>query len=293
MLKLATILKKTRSFLGGFILSTLFSVSFCLAAFYDGQGNPSSVNLMTEKIPKGAIVVLGEIHGQPAVQTQQLQILNALRQQGHKVHVAMEFFTWNYQEALDQYRSGDLSESAFLQNIAWGKGFPFDYYRDQTLWPRAEQGERCLAINAPSALTRKVAKSGLSSLTDEEQKLLPPGFEIGNDLYFERFVGAIGHGTPAQMQNYFAAQSIWDDTMAYRTLLAQDTSDSSLPITTVIIVGEFHVQYGGGLPDRLKKRTSKPVITLSQVDASEGGYLPDEKYGQRADYVWLVDLKQP
>lgn len=270
-------------------LLSFLPISVAYASFYSGQGQPSSLEVMVESIPNGAVLVIGEVHGQAPVQDQQMQILQALRDRGLKVHVAMEFFNWPFQELVNQYRLGNLSEPDFLQQIGWGKGFSFDYYRSQALWPRSSQGEQCLAINAPSSLTRKVSRMGLASLTDEDKALLPPQFQLGNQSYFERFKLAIGHGTPEQMENYFAAQSIWDDTMAFRAVQTP-ASDA----VTVIIVGEFHVQYGGGLPDRLRQRTNRPVVTLSQVDSSQepSGYLPDHKYGPRADYIWMVDIPQ-
>jgi uncharacterized iron-regulated protein len=61
----------------------------------------------------------------------------------------------------------------------------------------------------------------------------------------------------------------------------------------VIIVGDFHATYGGGLPDRLRARGAD-VLTISQVnlsglsgDEENGEILPDEKFGPRAEYIWV------
>ena len=61
----------------------------------------------------------------------------------------------------------------------------------------------------------------------------------------------------------------------------------------VVIVGEFHVQYGGGLPDRLRARGVDSVAVVSQVNTVEMSEAqmkkevgPDEEYGPRADWIW-------
>jgi uncharacterized iron-regulated protein len=92
------------------------------------------------------------------------------------------------------------------------------------------------------------------------------------------------------MVNYFAAQSIWDDTMAWRAVEFLKLHPEQ---TLFIIVGEFHVQYGGGLPDRLRARGLKNVISLSLVNV-DGMSADEEKVateptadGPRADFIWI------
>jgi uncharacterized iron-regulated protein len=61
----------------------------------------------------------------------------------------------------------------------------------------------------------------------------------------------------------------------------------------VIVVGEFHVQYGLGLPARLRARGPGRVWTISLVDLGDcdpadraGAVVPDATDGARADFVW-------
>lgn len=242
----------------------------------------------------GDIIVIGEEHGNAACQAEQLRILQALRDQGLSVSVGMEFLEYPFQSATDLYRAGQLLESDFLKTVQWGQGFPFDFYRDQILFPRAAQGESTRALNAPRKITGKVAKQGIGSLTPEERAELPSGLTRGNDRYFERFKEAIGHlPNPDAAENYFWAQSIWDETMAWKTLEFAQAHPAQV---FVVIVGEFHVQYGGGLPSRLRARGAGKVWTFSQVgltglDPSERdqAILPSPLDGPRADFVWAFE----
>jgi uncharacterized iron-regulated protein len=241
----------------------------------------------------GSILILGELHGFADVAQGQLEVLRGLRSAGHKIDVAMEFFPYQQQDLVDRFISGELTEPQFLADLGWGKSMSFDYYRGQVLFPQPHLEERTLAINAPRTLTGVIAKKGLAGLTPEEQQLLPPEFTLGRTEYFDRFRDFMGgHVDEAALGRYFEAQSVWDDTMAWQLLVKRSSN------TQVVVVGEFHVQYGGGLPDRLRSRDSGRSLTTigfvnshqltSEELASEIG--PHPRWGVRENFICLVDL---
>ena len=78
-----------------------------------------------------------------------------------------------------------------------------------------------------------------------------------------------GHVPDSKLDNYFQAQSTWDETMAWQSL---EFMKNHIDQVFVIIVGEFHVQYGGGLPASLNRRIQLMgladkinVKTISQI----------------------------
>lgn len=280
----------------------LFLVSVLLSAcahaevqgIFDGRSlQPITLDQALSKVAPGSVVIVGENHGFKTHQNQQVEVMSALRRHGLKVSVGMEFFTFTDQPIVDEYRQGRLAEVDFLAQIKWGLP-KFDFYRDQVNFPNLSEGSRTWALNAPRALTSKVAKSGMASLDSEEQALLPPRFQLGRDSYRQRFLALMPHlPSPEAGERYFAAQSVWDDTMAWRAVefLARYPEQ-----VLVIVVGEFHVQYGGGLPDRIKARRSDlRVWTLSQVNTAdltdeevEAEIAPSAQEGPRADVLWLA-----
>jgi uncharacterized iron-regulated protein len=217
--------------------------------------------------------------------------MSALRKAGFTVSVGMEFFSYPMQASLDAFRAGQVSEADFLKATAWS-GYKFELYRDQLLFPSSAEGATTIALNAPRYLANKIRQTGFASLTAVEMALLPPNYQGGNSNYRDRFaIAARPHLTPQTFDGYFNAQSVWDDTMAWQT--AQFLASHPNHVF-VIVVGEFHVQYGGGLPDRLKARGISSILTLSQVDHSvysdeELGeeLIPHPKYGARADFIWI------
>lgn len=253
------------------------------------SGQPVDVNQWLERVQAGDVLIIGENHGLKSHQAQQLMVMEKLREYGKKVSVGLEFFNYTDQDYVHQYCSGELDEVTFLQKIKWG-GIPFAFYREQARMPNRSEGARTLALNAPKSLTQKVSRSGLSSLTQAESDLLPPSFTLGRDSYRSRFLASVPHELPPEQQdNYFAAQSIWDDTMAWR---AGSYILDHLDQVLVIIVGDFHASYGGGLPDRLRARGANHLWTISQVNSSgmswsdvESEILPHPQWGVRADLI--------
>lgn len=260
-----------------FFLSLLIFSNGYGQNWLDPQGNPVELHSHLANIPKGSIIVLGESHNHLPHQELHLQILRTLKSQGHSLTVAFEFFDYTQQDLVTQFHKGEISEEEFLSRIQWKNG-DFKFYRDRARFADVTVGEDLLGLNLPRWISSQIAKKGLENLEPEAQKLLPPNFTLGNDLYYQRFLEIMnGHDmrdqslspknklddVPGYIKNMFVAQCSWDDTMAWVTnqyILKRPEQ------TVVIIVGDFHVQYGGGLPDRLKSRlASKEETRLKLV----------------------------
>lgn len=291
--------KKSSQNLGGFMLKMRFlllitSIFYSISAysqFYDGNTQTlTPIESLLRRVQPGTVLVVGEQHAQAAHRDQHMEILQGLRALGLKVSVGMEFVNYTDQNALNNYRSGQLPEADFLRAINWG-GFSYDFYRQQILFPHVGSGEHTVGLNIPRQITSKISRQGLEGLTDEEQALLPPNFQQGRDSYFNRFMLVAGAHCKSP-KNCFLAQSAWDDTMAWQ---AGEFVRSHPDHVLVIIVGEFHVQYGGGLPDRLRARyPGLKIMTVSQIWAE--GMLDEEVLeqmepslieGARADFIWF------
>jgi heme exporter protein D len=160
------------------------------------------------------------------------------------------------------------------------------------------------------SLTNKIAWNGLESLSQEERALLPPDYEegVGNALYKQRVQKIIKdqHPTVGEefLENFWVSQSVWDDTMAWNAVEYINQNPDQI---LVILVGNGHVEFGGGLPDRIRVRAEHigcdvcRVVTVPQALLPEGvesfdnfaaEISEDEQYGQYGDYLWLSDEEE-
>ncbi len=258
---------------------------------------PESIDDVVAQVGPGGVLVLGELHGNQAHHARQRQAIKALAASGRcTVSVGLEFLSWPNQDVVNEYFEGRLPEADFLKQVGWGSD-PFDNYREQALFPQSTGG-RLLALNAPRSLTGAISKKGIEGLSPEELSLMPPAFQLGSADYRERFEFIMGGHAPATVfERYFAAQSTWDDSMAW---IAAEFLAKNPTHCLAIIVGDFHVQFGGGLPDRLQARGLQNVVTISQFDTDgfsetdiETELGPHPKYGPRGSAVWLSGTEAP
>ncbi len=266
---------------------------------YDGSTSQGlSLEQALRGVHPGQVVIVSEQHDLPRHHENELLVLQTLKGRNLKISVGLEFLYYPDQPLVDRYVRDEIQEPDFLREVRW-TGYPFEWYRPLILFSR-ESGGETRALNAPERLTRALAQKGLAGLSDEERSLLPPDFHLGSDAYFERFAAAVReHGDlPVDaVRNFFAAQSAWDDTMAWQ---AREHVTTHPDQVLVIIVGDFHVSYGGGLPDRLRARGATDVLVISQVNAYDLSdeevrelLIPHPRYGVRANFVWLTQEQPP
>ncbi|MFP5519517.1 MAG: ChaN family lipoprotein [Bdellovibrionia bacterium] len=281
-----------------FLVFSLFTQIACASTglFHGSTLKEVTLSESLQGVRPGTVVVIGENHGFKTHQNQQVAIMQQLRQQGLTVSVGMEFFYYPDQAHVDMWRDGMTSESDFLKLINWGSP-DFSYYRDQAQFPLKEEGGYTLALNAPRMITSAVAKKGIENLDPALKGLLPPDFKVGRDTYRQRFLKLMPHLPDAAAgERYFQAQSVWDDTMAWRAVEFMKQNPQHV---LVIVVGEFHSQFGGGLQDRIRARGHQNILTFSQIN-SDGlspqelsqEMAPSQQDGPRADFLW-VDKAQP
>jgi uncharacterized iron-regulated protein len=282
-----------------FSLIIILGFNFCNAASADiildlNSNQKIKLNELVDKVSLGDVLVLGESHATVGSvnidQKNQALLIEALVAKYKNVSVGMEFIDYPNQKNIDLFLNQKISESDFLNQIQWGQS-PFADYKKQVLLPLDGSGWT-FGLNAPKELTSFVGKNGIEKLTPELLKYMPPDFKVGNAIYKNRFMDQMSFMTNHGMNidYYFEAQSIWDDTMAWNaTEILKQNSNQIL----VIIVGQFHVMYGGGLPSRLKDRGISNVISVVQSGAykdlsaaEEKELINDKIYGPIADYFW-------
>ncbi len=226
--------------------------------------NLLSLEEIVKRIGLYRVILIGEEHDRYEHHLTQLEIIKNLHQKGHRIAIGLEMFQQPFQKYLDLFVSGAIGERELLEKTEYFKRWRFDWklYRPILLFAR-EKGIPLLALNIPSEITRKVARSGLESLTLEEKASLP---EIDlNHPSYRAYLYKIyqKHREFSQkfpeFEYFYQAQVLWDEGMAeaaYKWL--SDHPDYQL----IILAGKGHIMYGFGIPSRLKRRGLHSVTTL-------------------------------
>lgn len=267
--------------------------------FHSDGRTPAPLEEITSQIHPGSIVVMGEQHDLQSHHDNQLTMMKSLQSFWNSpVSVALEMFSYPDQENLSAYVKGYIT-SEELRSLVNMDSKTFNFYLPLINFAK-NSGGNAYAVNLPRTISSKIAKVGIEGLTPEEKQMLPPQFQEGNPYYKQRFIEAMGgnhSGIPSEkIDRYFKAQSSWDDTMAYWIQKAQAQHPQH---TVVAIVGNFHVEYGGGTPDRLTQRGAHSVFSIPQVESShytQQGLIekvtPHSQYGLLGHFIWVTGEPQ-
>ncbi|MEB3338770.1 MAG: ChaN family lipoprotein [Leptolyngbyaceae bacterium] len=265
--------------------------------------SPEQQRILTG-LKQAKVVYLGETHDSPEDHQAQLAIIQALHQQNPQVAIAMEMFQRPYQEVVNRYLAGELTEAELQAQSQYKQrwGYDWEYYAPILRFAKANQLP-VIALNTPTEVIRKVSREGLNSLTPTERQFIPPFSEIRTDnAEYRQMIRDIydqahhGHGSSRGFEKFFLAQVLWDETMAEGVVqFLQAQPDYQV----VVLAGQGHVVYGYGIPSRVARRMSTAAFTqrsvlLSATKASlfqpQTGDKPNSGNRQKiADYLWVIE----
>lgn len=245
-----------------------------------------------QELGKANVVYLGEIHDSPEDHKAQLKILQALHQKNPKIAIAMEMFQRPYQDILDKYLAGKITETQLIEQSEYEKrwGFPWENYAPLLHFAKTNQLP-VLALNTPTEVTRKVARQGLESLTEAERQYIPPFSEIRTDNVDYRKIAQesyeqhqqAGQGNSSSFERFFTTLVLWDETMA--EAIAKFIK-ANPDYQVVVLAGKSHIMYGYGIPSRVARRLSNKQLLQRSVLLSVSAEDKAVAGKKIADYFW-------
>ena len=249
---------------------------------------PNQTTDLNEIIPiiaKNRVIYIGEQHEKLSHHINQLMIIKQLHEAGYPLAVGMEMFPVSSQAILNEYLTNQIDERTFLKKSRYFSQWRVDYQLYKPIIDYIKQaGIPLIALNIEPAITHKVVKSGIHSLTTEEQQYLPAAMDFSNyqyrqDLYQVYLI----HQQQFEYQNFdyfFQSQLLWDETMAqsaHQYLLAHPETK------LVVLAGNGHLIYRYGIPERLYRRHDQTFTVIIQDEKMTKGI---------ADYVLLTEAIQ-
>jgi uncharacterized iron-regulated protein len=255
-------------------------------------GNVIGMNELAAKLCNASIVYVGEIHTNSEDHKAQLDILRRLSQGGQCVELGMEMFPVAAQPILDRYIRAEMTEDEFLSEVKWNEiwGFPYQLYRGLIDF----QKDRCmpvLGLNAPIDVVRKIAHSGLGSLTPEQRSQVAREFHLDdprNRLRVHKEYAVHGKASIKDFESFFEAQLAWEETMAQT--LAERLEKTGAKCKILVAIGAGHISAGLGVPylTFIRKPHEYRTIVPVPIDYPSTTLAPD-----LADYVVITDKSEP
>ena len=234
----------------------------------------SNMDGLLQKLADRRVVFVGETHDRYDHHLNQLAVVKGMHAQNPKLAIGLEFFQQPFQEHLDRYVAGEISEREFIRKTEYFNRWRYDYrlYRPILRFAR-EKGIPVIALNIPTELSRKVAREGLDGLGEEEKAYVPAQMDDSDEQYRQRIKKVFSHHPMTediQFDNFLSAQLLWDEAMAERAARYLANNPES---RMVLLAGTGHLEYGQGIPSRLLRR--QPVSSAIVLNQAHHGLEPD------------------
>ncbi|MBC8522718.1 ChaN family lipoprotein [PVC group bacterium] len=237
-------------------------------------------NLMS-LVAKSDVVLLGEQHDHSVGHAVQLAVVTDVMERWPESILAMEMLERDEQilvddlvdEIIDSERFTRLTESS-----SWGGKDGWVAWYQPIIDVAIESGGGVIAANAPRRylkLARVYGFEKIDELPEGRRSLVNYPEELSSGRYRQRFwewsshqdsedekveidVTTIDPDDP--MLPYFRSQQVWDATMANSIAIQQPTIEKKV----LLLVGQFHIEYNGGIVQVLKRRLPKAnVLSIS------------------------------
>lgn len=220
-----------------------------------------------EKIDTARVILVGETHTRWDHHLVQLEILKLLYQKSPKLAIGVEWFQQPFQEHLDAYLDGEISEEEMLHLTDYFNRWRYDYrlYRPIIQYAR-EHKIPIVALNASHELSSALSKSGFDGLPVELKAQLPSSYDWSDKAYEKRLRSIFDEHPDysGEFEDFLRGQLTWDESMAER---AAHYLDQKPETRLLILAGSGHIAYGSGIPNRIKRRIAvEPFSILVSED---------------------------
>ncbi len=243
----------------------------------DGHQNSMSIDSFWERVNQADVVILGELHDHVVGHAFQEIVVRYVMESFPKSTLALEMLERDEQSIIDDFLDDivdgeKLATLTHSQNWA-GKGSWVAWYQP-ILNTTKELGGSIIGANAPRryvTLARTEGFDAIKALPPYRRSLVSIPEPLVDNHYQDRFfelAGITEHDERCEESDrvfgFYRAQQVWDATMADSVAQLNPTVDAKV----LLLVGQFHVEYDGGLIQLLKRDLPNANVLVITVHRS-------------------------
>jgi len=240
-----------------------------------------SLAQVIEQTDGARVVLVGETHTRYDHHLVQLEILKYLYQKSPDLALGVEWFQQPFQNHLDDYIAGKITEKEMLHLTEYFTRWKYDYRLYQPILQYARENKiPLIALNASRELIRALAETEVDDLPPELKAQLPESYDWSDKDYEKRLhdIFELHPEYSGKFENFMRSQLTWDESMAERAAqYLQQKPDARM----LIFAGSGHIMFGSGIPNRIKRRIDADQFSILVSEDS----LPVSK--DIADYLVL------
>ena len=207
-----------------------------------------------KKLDNARVVLVGETHTRYDHHLVQLEILKHLYQKSPNLALGVEWFQQPFQQYLDDYIAGDITEKEMLRLTEYFSRWRYNYRHYQPILQFARENRiPVIALNASRELIKMLADTEFDDLPDELKAQLPGSYDWSDKAYEKRIrdVYELHPEYNGEFENFLRSQLTWDESMAERAAqYLQENPDARM----LVLAGSGHIMFGSGIPNRIQRR---------------------------------------
>lgn len=229
--------------------------------FVSGAGERLSFAEVLKLAEGKDYILVGEDHRSACDHTVQQRLLAGLAESNTPPVVGLEMVAADMQPVLNRFAAGQVDVDGLETELEWSErwGYPYALFRGHFETIR-RHSLPVAGLNVPSAVTRKIAREGLESLTPEERAWLPAEIvPVSNaqapylDMILEQHLARDARELPldeaVRRERFFMVQAVWDSKMAEVAVAMHRQYD--WPV--LVVAGGGHVENGWGIARRIRQ----------------------------------------
>lgn len=239
-----------------------------------GDQKAVSMQQLTAQAASADLVLVGEVHDNPATHDLQLSVVQSLSAKKLPMAIGLEVMQADSQQQLDEWVAGKLSEEQFRTVFARNWSYDWALYRDIFIFAR-DNKIPMIGLNVPKEVVIKVSRKGYKALSDEEKKTLPPGTNCDLDNPHTEFLkrsfqGLFKNVAGGRVFEFFCeAQTVRNSGMAMN--VAQYAQKH--PKTKIVVLAGIWHAVKNAIPEQLQRSGSKmtSMVIMPEIPEFSGG----------------------
>ena len=249
------------------------------------------------------IILLGERHDHAVGHAVQLAVVEDVMDLYPGSVLALEMLERDEQLLVDDYTGGFIDKNEFekLTNSShWGVMGGWSAWYQPIIDAVVDRGGTIVAANAPRRYVRLARLEGyerIEELSAERRVFVDYPEVLSGGKYRQRFWEFANHDDSSKdvidvsvidpedpLLPVYKSQQMWDATMAQSVVSSSPTIDKKV----VLLVGQFHVEYEGGVVQEIKKRLPNAKMLVVSIQRN----IPEEEWRGSPPIADLMIVEQ-
>lgn len=242
------------------------------------------------QIDRADVILLGEQHDHAVGHAIQLAVVEDVMDKYPNSVLALEMLERDEQELVDDYMEGFIDAKTFAtltHSTNWGARGGWAAWYQPIIDAVKDRGGTVVAANAPRRYVRLARTDGyerIDELPIARRVYIDYPKELSGGKYRERFWDFANHGDEEESEEInldvldpedpllpvFRSQQAWDATMAQSVANALSLDNHKV----VLLVGQFHVEYDGGIVQELRQRAPHAKVLVISIQRE----IPEEEW---------------